>query len=99
ASTTVTVRHTFYNPAASHTSTTGGATATINKDSQSGNFNPLFVNQPAGNFQLRAGSPAIDAGSTTLGSGESVADLAGHARRIVGRKGDALASDVGAFEF
>jgi hypothetical protein len=95
ASTTVTVRHTFYNPASSHASTG----AAINRDSHSGNLSPLFVNPGAGNYQLRAGSPAIDAGSQTLGSGESTTDLAGKPRRIVGRKGDAATSDVGAFEF
>jgi hypothetical protein len=95
ASTTVTARHTFYDPATSHS--TGGAA--IHRDSHSANRNPLFVNQAAGNFQLRAGSPAIDAGSQTLGSGESAIDLLGHPRRIVGRKGDGAISDIGAYEF
>lgn len=104
ATTTVTVRHTFYNPATSHTSTSGGnsmhpAHASIHRDSHSGNFNPLFVNPAAGNFQLQAGSRAIDAGSPTLASGEPTTDLAGKPRRIVGRKGDAAISDVGAYEF
>ena len=99
ATTTVTVRHTFYNPATSHTSETGGGQATINRDLHSGNINPLFVKPAAGNYQLRAGSPAIDAGSATLAGGESLQDLAGHARRIVGRRGDARVSDVGAYEF
>jgi serine protease len=95
ATTTVTVQRTFYDPGLSH----GETGATIKKDSHSGNFNPLFVNPAAGNFQLRAGSPAIDAGSPTLENGESTKDLAGHPRRVIGRRGDALASDVGAYEF
>jgi X-X-X-Leu-X-X-Gly heptad repeat protein len=100
ANTTVTVEHTFYDPARSHTFPSGSsAQAQINRDSHSGNHNPLFVSPAAGNFQLRAGSPAIDDGSAKLASGESTTDLAGHRRRIVGRKGDARISDVGAYEF
>lgn len=95
AKTTVTVRHSFYDPAASQASTN----ATIAKDSHSGNLNPLFVNQAAGDFRLQAGSPAIDAGETTLGTGESSTDFDGHPRLIAGRRGDAAISDVGAFEF
>ncbi|MFL5822363.1 MAG: PKD domain-containing protein, partial [Solirubrobacteraceae bacterium] len=95
ASTTVTVRHTFYDPVASHSTTD----ATIDPDDHSGNIAPFFINAAAGNFQLRAGSPAIDDGSATLGSGESTTDLAGKPRRIIGHKGDAHISDVGAFEF
>jgi hypothetical protein len=100
ASTTVTVDHSFYDPATVHTSTTSSpATATISPDSHSGNVNPLFVNPAAGNFRLQAGSPAIDAGDPSLASGESITDLDGNPRSVAGRNGDALTSDVGAYEF
>ncbi|NDL68451.1 stalk domain-containing protein [Anaerotalea alkaliphila] len=49
---------------------------------------PLFANAAAGNFQLQAGSPAIDAGAEAIGS----LDLAGNPR-VSGARVDA-----GAFE-
>ncbi len=99
ASTTVTIRHTFYDP--SHTSVTqeNGGVATIAPDSHSGNFDPLFVNAAAGDLHLQAGSPGIDHGATSLAAGESSTDLDGRPRLVVGHRGDAAISDVGAYEF
>ena len=94
-STTVTLRHSFYDPSASQAS----SHASIVKDAHSGNFNPLFVNPASGDFHLQAGSPAIDGGEASLGSGESTTDLDGNPRLIAGHRGDAALSDVGAYEF
>jgi hypothetical protein len=101
--TIVNVRHSIYAPTTDTTTSpvTGppSASAAILADSHSGNFNPLFVDAPTGDFRLQAGSPAIDGGEATLGTGESTTDLDGNPRRIAGHKGDAAISDVGAYEF
>ncbi len=99
AATDVFVSHTFYDAAHTSLEEVSGATAAILADAQSGNVDPLFVNAAAGDFHLRAGSPAIDYGASKLAAGESVTDLEGHRREIAGRKGDGAISDVGALEF
>ncbi len=100
ATTVVTIGHSFYDPSTEHVSDSPPtAVATIAADSHSGNTNPLFVDAGTGNFQLQAGSPAIDAGDPApLAAGESTTDLAGNPRAVAGRKGDAAVSDVGAYE-
>src|SRR5258708_36080937 len=44
------------------------------------NANPLFVNAGAGNWQLGAGSPAVDAGNNAAVPGGLTTDLAGQPR-------------------
>lgn len=99
ANTTVTLRHTLYDPAYTSIQESNGGTATIAPDARSGNLDPLFINQTAGDVHLKAGSPAIDAGESALGAGESTTDLDGHARLIRGHSGDPAISDIGAYEF
>jgi hypothetical protein len=100
ATTVVTVDHSFYDPSTEHIADGSGGTATITPDSASGNRSPLFVNAATGDYQLQAGSPAIDSGDPApLAPGESSTDLAGNPRAVAGRKGDAAVSDVGAYEF
>jgi hypothetical protein len=93
---TVIVQRSFYDRSRSSTTATPLGTATISQDTASGNFDPEFVSPT--DLHLKAGSPAIDAGDPTLASGETT-DLDGHPRAIVGKKGDAAISDVGAYEF
>ena len=52
------------------------------------NANPDFVNEPGGDYQLAAGSPAINAGTTV---GAPAYDIDGASRR--------LPPDIGAFEY
>jgi hypothetical protein len=70
---------------------------------------PLFVNPAAGNFRLRRGSPAIDAGDNTLLPLHIVTDLEGNPRfiddpatpntGIPGGAGGPAITDLGAYEF
>ncbi len=99
ATTTITIRHSYYDPLSASKDQSNGGVASISADSHSGNLDPRFVNAAAGDFRLQAGSPAIDAGEATLGAGESTTDLDGNPRRLAGHKGDAAISDVGAYEF
>jgi hypothetical protein len=99
AATTVTIQHSYYDPSGASKDQINGGVATITADSHSGNINPLYVNPAHGDFHLQAGSPAIDAGAPTLGTGESTTDLDGHPRLIAGHNGDAAISDIGAYEF
>ncbi len=101
ATSTVTVSYSFYDPAIASVSQSGPkASATITRDTHSGNIDPLFVNASTGDFHLRAGSPAIDAGDPAPpAAGESTTDLDGNARAVPGRRGDGAISDIGAFEF
>lgn len=58
--------------------------------------NPMFVNPAAGVFQLRFGSPCVDAGVPTYGS---AVDLA-NAWRLNDGNGDGVdAQDIGCYEF
>jgi len=99
ASTDVAVKYSDYDPARARTSSTGGASATITP-SHCRNFDPLFVRPSVGDYALRAGSRAIDAGDPApLASGESHTDLAGHPRVLAGRRGDRAIGDMGAYEF
>lgn len=103
ASATVTIQHSIFDPATEHASppVTGppSGSATIAADAASGNHDPLFVNAGNGDFNLQAGSPAIDAGSPALGTGESTTALDGTSRTLTGHRGDAPISDIGAYEF
>jgi predicted outer membrane repeat protein len=65
----------------------GGFAGTGNK-----NANPLFVNAGAGNWQLGASSPAVDAGNNAAVPGSLTTDLAGQARFI----DDPAVADTGA---
>jgi hypothetical protein len=58
--------------------------------------NPTFSG--SGNFRLRGGSPAIDAGSNTAPNLPSI-DLAGNPRIINGNGGPTAIVDMGAYEF
>jgi len=57
---------------------------------------PLFVNAPAGNFQLRPDSPAINAGVTNFAPTN---DLAGLPRPLRGYYSTNAVIDLGAFEY
>jgi predicted outer membrane repeat protein len=59
----------------SYSDVQGGFAGTGNK-----NANPLFVNVGAGNWQLGAGSPAVDAGNNAAVPGGLTTDLAGQPR-------------------
>ena len=65
--------------------------------------NPLFSDTAAGNYRVKAGSPAIDTGRNTAASGVTV-DLDGVLRPVdgdgsKGTTGDGSDYDKGAFEF
>jgi serine protease len=68
-----------------------GASGNISK-------NPLFVNRRANNFQLQAGSPAIDAGTASVPSLPPT-DFAGHPRDVDGNGDGQALPDIGALEF
>ena len=70
---------------------------------QTGNYgnisaDPLFVGAAAGNYQLLAGSPAIDAGNNSAPQLPSV-DFSGAARIQVGSSATYPIVDIGAFEY
>lgn len=58
---------------------------------------PLFVDEPAGDFRLRFGSPAIDAGDASAPLG--TLDLVGRARPIDGDLDTFERADAGCIEF
>ena len=67
---------------------------------------PMFVNAASGDYSLMAGSPAIDAGSSTRYVGGPLSDLAGNNRgqddpdtADTGEVVIGLAIDIGAYEF
>lgn len=60
-------------------------------------LDPLFVDAPAGNFSLAAGSPAIDSGDPT--DGVCAFDLAASPRRLDGQLNVGSEVDRGALEF
>jgi hypothetical protein len=67
-----------------------------------GNVNvvPGFVDAAAGNYQLRADSPLLDAGDpAALASGEPTTDLAVHPRVVEGDGVVPARRDIGALEF
>ena len=69
----------------SNTLVGGGAPGTDNLD-----LDPLFVDPEQGDFRLRDGSPAIDAGTA---DGAAVVDLDGNERPLGG------GVDMGAYEY
>ena len=99
-SATVHVEYSNYDAGTSQTSNIGpGSNARI-ESSHSSYFDPLFAAPSAGDYALRAGSRAIDAGDPgPLASGESRTDLAGNPRVVAGRRGDRPRGDMGAYEF
>ncbi len=82
------MHYSYYDPTTIQLSPNGpGQTASIVPD-HSANPDPRFVNAAAGDFQLLASSPAIDAGDPApLVSGESATDLAGKPRVVAGHNG------------
>jgi uncharacterized protein YndB with AHSA1/START domain len=101
ATSTVTIAHSFYDPATVHTTPNDATdTATISDpNAATANKDPLFVNAAGHDFHLQAGSPAIDAGEASPASGESTTDLDGNPRATIGHSGDPTTTDVGAYEF
>jgi serine protease len=60
---------------------------------------PLFVNPAAGDYRLRFGSPAIDAGGNCASICQTVPDLDGLVRPIDGNGDGTAVRDMGAFEY
>jgi hypothetical protein len=77
----------------------GAGDTTLSEPEPNIDADPLFVDALAGNYELRDGSPAIDASySPPLAPDESPTDLLG-APRIQDGNGDGIAArDMGAFE-
>lgn len=90
----VSVAYSDLDPFAHQIDTNGsGASGSITSGAGNIGVDPKWVNPPAGDFTLLAGSPAIDAGDPAANpAAESATDLAGKPR-FVGR------TDIGAFEF
>ena len=84
---------TFTNNDAYSDNGTGLQGTCANQSNQNGNFsaNPQFINPTKRNYQLRAGSPAINTGSTSAPDLPKK-DLAGHPRVVNGK------IDMGAYE-
>ena len=59
---------------------------------------PKFKNSATGDYQILAGSPAIDTGTNLL-TGIGIKDLAGNTRIVDGRKTGNLVIDMGAYEY
>ena len=77
-----------------NTPNTNGATGDINIGSGMIDADPLFTNPTGGDFSLKAGSPALDAGDPAgLLPGDSATDVLGAPRISNGRQ------DMGAVEF
>ncbi|MBS2021095.1 MAG: DUF5011 domain-containing protein [Deltaproteobacteria bacterium] len=86
------------NDGAGSTAASGSNLVQSGDDCGGTHLDPLFVDAPAWDFRLQAGSPAVDTGHNDSASGLEV-DVDGLPRIIDGKRSGSATVDVGAYEF
>ena len=76
----------------------GTPTLTIKEPVELNGVDPMFTDPGNGDYSLKAGSPLIDAGQTTLPAAGSL-DYPGNPRACDGNDDGTIQRDIGAFEF